>query len=200
MKFIAIEPNDTYFHEAIKLYDATFPIEIKESVQVFLDSFKTQEQDPDFFHFHVLIDNNQLVGFSSFHYLKSENIAYIVYIVINEKYKGQGLGSMFMKHIFETIENLAMKYHHNKPSFMLECEKDDAGNSPLEAFYKRFDFEKSAVCYHQPDLHHKNQHVPMNLFIKNHPSQEAISTMYTAKYNQCNRVDLNTLAQLIAQF
>lgn len=199
--FKFVDSTDDLFKEAMKLYNKSFDEEIREDIDVFERSFKLNKTDDSKYHFLVALKDGKFSGFISFHLEKEAHVGYIVYLVVDPKYRGQRISEQLMNEA-ERI----MKMHDPSLSFiMLECEKDVDGKSPLESFYRKFDFYPLDIDYLQPALHGGNP-VPMNLFLKtfNHDSREtkldAIKTMYLEKFNKTNRVREELLNEYMDNF
>lgn len=201
MKFIHLSETDHYFNQCMALYSDTFNYEVREPIEVFDASFNLKRKDEQRYHFIVALEGEDLVGFIAFHLEVTYRIGYIVYLVVNPKYRGKQVARQLMSE----AEEVMVKYcEHNGTTLehiMLECEKDENGFSPLDTFYKKFGYERSQFNYHQPGLHN-DAPVPMNLYIKSeNPSniKAAIEHIYRIKYVYCNHIDTQIVDALIEQ-
>ncbi|UTH13782.1 GNAT family N-acetyltransferase [Macrococcus equipercicus] len=185
--------EDFYFEEAMTLYGQTFPAEIRESEEVFRRSLQLLN---DRYQFIGLTIDDQLAGFITFHVEKDYHIGFIVYLVVHPAYRGQHVASRLLAYAEERMTAIDCSLE----TIMLECEKDQYGVSPLESFYKKFNYVKYPIFYMQPSLQN-NDPVPMNLFIKKIKKSRqlflAITQMYIAKYHDANGIPLTKLQDYI---
>ncbi|WP_414047384.1 GNAT family N-acetyltransferase [Macrococcus equi] len=201
MKFLHLTETDHYFHQCMDLYRTEFDYEIREPVEVFDHSFDIKKRDEERYHFMAAYLDDELCGFIAFHLEVTYRIGYIVYLVVKPQVRGKQVARQLM----DTAEDVMVKICENNGTslehIMLECEKDEDGNSPLDTFYKKFGFAKSDINYYQPGLH-DDAPVPMNLYLKTsdqQTSKEAIQHIYRVKYTQCNKIDEAIIEQLIHQ-
>ncbi|MCU7557905.1 GNAT family N-acetyltransferase [Macrococcus capreoli] len=201
MKFLHLTEADHYFHKCMDLYQSEFDYEIREPVEVFEQSFNIKRQDEERYHFIAAYEDDTLYGFIAFHLEITYRIGYIVYLVVNPEVRGKQVARKLMAEAEEVMvkhcENNGTTLEH----IMLECEKNDAGKSPLDKFYKKFDFVKTNLNYHQPGLHN-DAAVPMNLYLKtsHHPTAKAaIEHIYRVKYIQCNQIKPEIIEALISE-
>lgn len=196
MNFVSVTSQDDYFEQAMHIYHEAFDEDIREDIGVFEAGFQIKEQDARRFHFICAVNEKRVLGFINFLVDPYTKTGYIVYLVVDEKARGQQLAKQLMNVAFQTMEQSA----HSIDTIFLECEKDNNGVSPLDAFYKKFGFELSSVNYHQPGLRNDIP-VPMNLYIK-HVAQnphylDDIITLFTSKYHQYNGIELELLKPLV---
>lgn len=182
------EPNN-YFDEAMKLYQQEFDEDIREDVNVFKESFRLPNER---YYFLCYLINDHVAGFITFHYEPAYRIGYIVYLVVDPRYRGYSIAAQLM----HEAERVMDQTHY----IMLECEKDASGHSPLDAFYKKFGFKAADFNYVQPGLH-GGPPVPMNLYVKGAHDDKliaSVSHIYKVKYGQTNHIDLSLLEQYIS--
>lgn len=194
MKFIDITPH-YFFDEAMTLYGQTFPYEIRESEDVFLNSLRMGSER---YHFVGIKIDDRLAAFITFHIEKDHHVGFIVYLVVHPDFRGQKLAAKLIAY----AEARMLTVDGRLETVVLECEKDAFGSSPLESFYNKFDYHCYPIFYMQPGLH-GDAPVPMNLFIKQlHDSSTiflAITQIYIAKYNEANGISLTTLQDYISR-
>ncbi|TDM10439.1 GNAT family N-acetyltransferase [Macrococcus lamae] len=186
--------KSTFFDEAMALYGETFPINIREPEQVFLNSMSLSDER---YHFVGMVIADKLVGFITFHLEKQYHIGFIIYLVVHPDYRGRNIAAKLMNYAEERMSSIDTDLE----SIMLECEQDENRNSPLEPFYKKFDYHKYPIYYMQPGLR-DDQPVPMNLFVKTIKDSRqrflAITQIYTAKYHEANGISLTKLQDYIS--
>lgn len=201
LTFKSIDSTDDLFEEAMKLYNTSFDEEIREDVEVFERSFELNKENCSKYHFLVALKNDKFSGFVSFHLEKEAHIGYIVYLVVDPEYRGQHIAGQLM----QEAERIMKTYDPSLSFVMLECEKEASGKSPLESFYRKFDFHPLDIDYLQPALHGGDP-VPMNLFLKsfNQTSDDtqlnAIKAMYLEKFSKTNLVSTELLNEYMNNF
>lgn len=199
MKFLHLTEADHYFNKCMTLYDTEFDYDIREPIEVFHQSFNIKKQDEERYHFIAAYEDDTLCGFIAFHLEVMYRIGYIVYLVVNPEVRGQQIARQLMNEAEDVMVKLCENNGTTLEHIMLECEKDEDGNSPLDAFYKKFDYKVTDYNYYQPGLHN-DAPVPMNLYLKSsNPdnSKAAIEHIYRIKYIQCNQINPETIEALI---
>ncbi|WP_414042063.1 GNAT family N-acetyltransferase [Macrococcus animalis] len=199
MKFLHLTETDHYFQKCMTLYDTEFDYDIREPIEVFEQSFKLKQQDEERYHFIAIFEDDTLYGFIAFHLEIMYRIGYVVYLVVNPKVRGKQIARQLMNEAEDIMVKLCENNGTSLEHIMLECEKDNDGNSPLHTFYEKFGYSKLDYNYHQPGLHN-DEAVPMNLYLKTNDydsSKKAIEHIYRVKYIQCNQIKPEIIETLI---
>jgi len=202
--------NLTHFEKVLKIYDQAFPIEVRESHNIFLNSLKyARNRRPNNFRFLIGFKGDQLVSFATGHYLAEVNSGFIVYIVTNPLLRSKGLGSKTLVKIEELLNKDAiLAGNRSLKAIILETEALVHTNKEKEdcikrnRFFERNNYKQfKGIDYLQPPLHFGDSNVPLNLFIKNQQRieiteleiREAIRAIYKEKYYSVNQIDKDVL-------
>jgi hypothetical protein len=196
----------------MKLYDQSFPIEVREPHEIFHRSIKnSRERYPNNFHFLIGKEDDQLVSFATGHYLADDNVGFIVYIATNPLARNSGLGSKTLVKIEELLNKDAHSAGHSSlKAIFLETETQDLVHTEQEKadcirrnrFFDKNSYKKyDEITYLQPPLHNGMDKVPLNLFIKNlqmdelvkHEIQNAIKAIYREKYFFVNNINKDVI-------
>ena len=90
--------NRDYLEKAFQLYDRSFPLDVREPHQIFLNSLQyAEEQNADHFHFLIGLEKEELVALATAHYLAEVNAGFIVYLAVCENRRKKGLGSQTLQ-------------------------------------------------------------------------------------------------------
>jgi GNAT superfamily N-acetyltransferase len=200
--------NTAYLESALKLYDQSFPMEVREPHHVFLESLKYSGKSfPNTFKFLIGFEGEQLVSFATAHYLAEVNTGFIVYICIDPHIRSKGLGSKTLVRMEEILNEDAIQAGNDSlKTILLETEKLEAVHTAREKedcvkrnrFFERNNYVRlETIEYIQPPLHEDGEHVPLQLFSKqagkDQLSIEEIKTMvkimYKEKYFNVNKID-----------
>ncbi|ETI66258.1 GNAT family N-acetyltransferase [Neobacillus vireti] len=201
--------NLTNIEKALIIYDQAFPIEVRESHNIFFESLQYAKcRKPNSFRFLVGFEGGQLVSFATGHYLADTNLGFIVYLVTNPDVRSKGLGSKTLLKIEELLNKDAISAGNvSLRAIILETEKQELVHTEEEKvdcikrsrFFERNGYyQYKEINYIQPPLHNGECNVPLNLFInKNDISKEEIKdfirVMYQEKYCLVNGIDKKVL-------
>ncbi|UGB33225.1 GNAT family N-acetyltransferase [Metabacillus sp. B2-18] len=207
IKWVEItEENLDHYESAMKLYDQSFPIEVREPHQTFFRSLQYTKR-PSNYHFLVGLEGNQLVSFATGHYFSEINGGFIVYIVTNPAIRNKGLGSKTLLKIEELLNKDAIEAGNSTiKAIFLETETPEMVHTEEEKqdcfkryqFFSRNGYEKcDEILYLQPALHDEVGDIPLDLFIKNldinklskDEIKKAITTIYKEKYQLVNGIN-----------
>ncbi|MEW9052520.1 MAG: GNAT family N-acetyltransferase [Neobacillus sp.] len=202
------EENATELRTVMKLYDQSFPIDVREPHEIFHRSIKySRERYPNNFRFLIGKEDDQLVSFATGHYLADDNVGFIVYIATNPLARNSGLGSKTLVKLEELLnEDARSAGHSSLRAIFLETETEDLVHTEQEKadcekrnrFFDRNSYKKyEEISYLQPPLHEGMDEVPLNLFIKNvqkdelmkQEIQHAIQAIYREKYINVNNIN-----------
>ena len=204
--------NLTHFEEVMKLYDRSFPIEVREPHNIFINSLQyARNSKPNNFRFLIGLEGERLFSFATGHYLAEINSGFIVYIATNSLVGGKGIGSRTLLKIEELLEEDAISAGNTSlKTVILETETEGMVHTEEEKedcmkrnrFFERNNYKQNRrIDYIQPPLHFGESNVPLNLFIKSPQKFEiteeqihkAIRAIYKEKYYSVNEIDKNTL-------
>ncbi|KPB06698.1 hypothetical protein AAV98_00265 [Bacillus sp. CHD6a] len=208
IEWIEITKNSTkYFDEVMKLYEQSFPLEVRESQDIFHRSIRYSESSfPNTFRFLVGIEDEKVLSFATGHFLASVNAGFVVYIVTNPSIRSSGLGSKTLHKLEELLnadainagyENIDKILLETEIKEMVHTEKEKEECGKREKFFKRNGyFHLSSIDYRQPPLHKEEQSVPLKLFVKKCNAedisydrlQQAIVALYQEKYFHVNGI------------
>lgn len=203
--------NDIHLEKVFDLFDQTFPIEVRESHNIFLKSLQyARKRKPNNYRFLIGLEDDRLVSFATGHYLSDVNSGFIVYLVTNPLERSKGLGAKTLLKLEELLNKDAILAGNTSiKAIILETEKQEMVHTEGEKEYcikrhKFFDrnhyklFEK--IDYLQPPLLGESI-IPLHLFIKNvqtdeltkNEVSEVIRAIYKEKYYLVNEIDKNVL-------
>ncbi|MGD7045691.1 GNAT family N-acetyltransferase [Jeotgalibacillus proteolyticus] len=204
--------NLTHLDRVFELYDQAFPIEVRESHSIFVNSIEyARNKKPNNFRFLVGFEGEQLVSFATGHYFAEANIGFIVYIVNDPFVRGKGLGAKTLLKLEELLNKDAVLAGNKQlKAIILETETQEMVHTKEEKedcikrnrFFERNNYKQyERIDYLQPPLHLGDINVPLNLFIKNQQRIEiteaeirvAIRAIYKEKYYVVNQIDKNVL-------
>ena len=159
--------SDNYFRKAWDLYEDAFPIEERR----LLDD-QTCILQNDKYHFDVLIDENQFIGFIL--WWDFETYKYIDHFATSENHRNKGIGKLILEKFMDS----------NTKQILLEVELPTSSiNERRIRFYERVGFKLNQHYYEIPPLE-KNQ-LPLQLLLMSYPS--CISTrdveLFIKKYH-----------------
>jgi hypothetical protein len=214
-----ITPNDlTSLEKVLKLYDLSFPIEVREPHHIFIRSLEyVKTSFPNQFRLLVGFEGDGLVSFATGHYLAEVNSGFIVYIATDPLQHSKGLGSKTLLKIEELLNKDAQLAGNDLiGAFILETEKEEFAHSIVEkenCMRRSLFFQKNHYQYYeeveylQPPLHEEGESIPLNLFIKNIQSDrmkieevnEIIRSIYKEKYYNVNGIDKNILNRCLKE-
>ncbi|MDQ0174974.1 GNAT family N-acetyltransferase [Bacillus chungangensis] len=204
--------NDIHLEKVFDLFDQTFPIEVRESHNIFLKSLQyARKRKPNNYRFLIGLEDDRLVSFATGHYLSDVNSGFIVYLVTNPLERSKGLGAKTLLKLEELLNKDAILAGNTSiKAIILETEKQEMVHTEEEKEdcikrHKFFDrnhyklFEK--IDYLQPPLLSGESIIPLNLFIKNVQTDEltkeevseVIRAIYKEKYYLVNEIDKNVL-------
>jgi GNAT superfamily N-acetyltransferase len=199
-------------HKVYKIYDETFPMEVREPHQVFLESLQNATaRKPNNFRFLISKLGDEVVSFATGHYLAEVNTGFVVYIATNPKMRSRGVGNKTLFYMEELLKKDAFLTGKDSLSaIILETEKEEMAHSKLEKneciqrnrFFQRNGFKLfKELEYIQPPLHMDENDIPLHLFIKvlrdvNLNLEEVkriIQAIYREKYYLVNKIDKEVL-------
>lgn len=204
--------NDIHLEKVFDLFDQTFPIEVRESHNIFLKSLQyARKRKPNNYRFLIGLEDDRLVSFATGHYLSDVNSGFIVYLVTNPHERSKGLGAKTLLKLEELLNKDAILAGNTSiKAIILETETQEMVHTEGEKEYcikrhKFFErnhyklFEK--IDYLQPPLHNEDNFIPLNLFVKNVQTDkltkdeisEVIRVIYKEKYYLVNKIDKNVL-------
>ena len=173
---VITDREDPYLKQAFALYDAAFPVEVRENHKVLLDSLDNNGH-PDDFCFLTGLSDDKVVAFATAHYLTDINSGFIVYIVTDPGIRGKGIGKETIRKIEEILNQKAIRNGHSGLDAMLletEREEDAGSQQEREECLKRARFfhgngymKLGDRLYLQPPLHGEAKGVPLHLYVKN---------------------------------
>lgn len=208
--------NQKHLDEVLKLYDSTFPINVRESHQTFLNGLKYgSNRKPNNFRFLIGLEGEDLVSFATGHYLADVNSGFIVYIVTNPKAQSKGVGTRTLEKLEELLNQDAVSA--GNPSIntiVLETETEEMAHTDEEKencikrskFFKKNNYKRNTrISYVQPPLHSEENDVPLNLLYKRHHQNQVIEedindvikALYKEKYSLVNQIDGKILKRLL---
>lgn len=205
------EITDDYLinlENALKLYDQTFPIEVREPHEVFMQGLHYAKNSfPNNFRFLVGFEKDELVSFATAHYLAEVNSGFIVYLVTNPHVRSKGVGAKTLVKLEKLLnEDAVLAGNASLRTTILETETEEMAHSEAEKadcikrkrFYERNGYKQyGEIAYVQPPLHDVGGSVPLNLFLKDFQKGEQtqeeikgiIRAMYQEKYYEVNRIE-----------
>ncbi len=144
--------TDNFFQEAWQLYEEAFPIEERKLLDEQSNILKN-----DNYHYDVLIDQNQFIGFIL--WWDFESYKFIDHFATSKHHRNKGIGSL----ILEKIITL------NTKPILLEVELPTSNlNKRRIEFYTRHGFKLNQHYYEIPSV--KNGQSPLQLLLMSHPN------------------------------
>ncbi|MBO0991875.1 GNAT family N-acetyltransferase [Bacillus sp. SD088] len=96
--------NISNLENTLKIFDRAFPVEVRESHDVFLRSLQyAKKSKPNNFRFLIGFEGEKIVCFATGHYLADVNIGFIVYIVTDPLVRSKGLGTKTLLKLEELL-------------------------------------------------------------------------------------------------
>lgn len=137
MDYIRIENNlDKYFTEAWDLYETSFPLEERRSLDSQVNVFKNLN-----YYFDVIIEDGKFIGFLL--WWDFDNLRFIEYFATVESIRNKGFGKL----IIETFLKRSQK------PIILEVELPDSNIRERRIeFYKRLGFHLNPHFYEVPPI------------------------------------------------
>lgn len=143
--------TDKHFTTAWKLYEDAFPIEERRLLNA-----QTLVMKKSNYHFDVLIDKNQFIGFLL--WWDFETLKYVDHFATSIEKRNQGLGKEILENFMDNSE---------KP-ILLEVELPDSSiNERRIKFYERIGFELNQHYYEVPALIDGQK--PLQLLLMSYP-------------------------------
>lgn len=206
------------FEKVMKLYDESFPIEVREPHDVFIKSLQYGTRCfPNHYRFLVGYEGDELVSFATAHYLAEVNIGFIVYIATKPKLRSKGLGSLTLMRM-EKILNIDAKNagYDSLKSLVLETEIEELAKSNMEKeecvrrslFFQSNGYKPyKEINYFQPPLHEVGGKVSLELFIKEFSKddiklanmKQIIQSIYKEKYYTVNGLNEKNLHRFLSE-
>ena len=202
---VITDGEDPYLKQAFALYDAAFPVEVREDHRVLLDSLDNNGH-PDDFCFLTGLSDDKVVAFATAHYLADINSGFIVYIVTDPGIRGKGIGKETIRKIEEILNHKAIRNGHSGlDAMLLETEREEDAVSQFEReeclkrarfFHGKGYLKQGDRLYLQPPLHGEDKGVPLHLYVKylsmrglgGDKIEHAIFAIYKEKYLAVNRI------------
>jgi GNAT superfamily N-acetyltransferase len=195
---------------ALKLYNQTFPIEVREPHEVFMQGLHYAKNSyPNNFRFLVGFEKDELVSFATGHYLAEVNSGFIVYLVTSPSMRKMGVGARTLAKLESLLtEDAILAGNDSLGTIILETEEmvhtegEKADCIKRKRFYERNGYKQYVeIAYIQPPLHDVGSSVPLNLYLKDFQKgkrmqdeiKEIIRTMYYEKYYKVNRIEKKVL-------
>ncbi|MFE7065171.1 GNAT family N-acetyltransferase [Sutcliffiella sp. NPDC057660] len=219
LEWIEITNSGTkYLEEVMELYEQSFPIEVRESQDIFHRSIRYSESSfPNNFRFLVGVEDGKVLSFATSHFLASVNAGFVVYIVTNPSIRSIGLGSKTLTKLEELLNADAIKAgYENIDKILLETEtkemvhteEERAECSKRDKFFEKNGYiHLNSIDYRQPHLHKGESSIPLKLFVKKYNGieiskdmfQQAIVALYQEKYFKVNEIERNVLHKCLAE-
>lgn len=205
--------NLLHLDKVLQLYNESFPFEVREPHDTFIHSLQyATDCFPNSFRLIIGFQDEELVAFSTGHYLAAVNTGFIVYIAINPLMRGKGIGSqtlLKMEGILNEDAKLAGMPALN--ALVLEAEAPENTHTMMEKeeclsrnqFFHKNGFKQNLdLEYVQPPLHNDDKSIPLNLFIKVSKKSQLdkeyikriIQAIYHEKYFKVNQIDKEVLS------
>lgn len=168
MKLIRLKHiSDKYFQEAWKLYEDAFPFEERRRLDE--QSYILQN---DSYHFDVLIDKDQFIGFIL--WWNFETLNYIDHFATAVEQRGKGIGKLILNKFMGS----------NDKSIILEVELPNSNiNERRIKFYERVGFKLNQHHYEIPPI--KVGQPPLQLLLMSYPNiiSEKEVDLFIEKYH-----------------
>lgn len=208
------EQQEEALHQALALYERSFPDEVREPDEVLLRGLTRRESlAPGAFHLLLALDEeNQVVALSTAHFLAEFRFGFVVYLVVDAQIQGQGLGGQVLAKMESLLQQDAEERGVSLRGMILETEREVDATTAQEQkesrrrsrFFQRQGYGRvQDVYYLQPPLRETTSAVPLHLFVKllenGAPALRGgellyvVLAMYREKYGKINRVPLVTL-------
>jgi hypothetical protein len=210
--------NDNLFYldQVFELYDQSFPLEVREPHNIFLQSLKyATKAYPNNFRLLVGLSGKALVSFATGHYLADVNTGFVVYIATNPLFRTNGIGTKTLLKIEEILnKDAVLAGNSSLRAMILETESPNWAETVIdreECLKRNGFFQKNGykqyleMEYVQPPLHNDDKSIPLNLFMKvkekdylnNEEVRNIIHTIYQEKYYIVNNIDNEILIRCL---
>ena len=208
--------NVSNLENTLKIFDRAFPVEVRESHDIFLKSLKyAKRSKPNNFRFLIGFEGERIVSFATGHYLADVNVGFIVYIVTDPLVRSKGLGTKTLLKLEELLnEDACLAGKTSLKAVILETETQEMAHTEEEKqdcfrrnkFFERNNFKQyKNIDYFQPPLHFGESNLPLNLFIKNVQTNrisdkeinDFIGAIFREKYYIVNEIDKNVLKRCL---
>ncbi|RAP26695.1 hypothetical protein C2W64_01411 [Brevibacillus laterosporus] len=204
---------------ALELYEQTFTEDLREPNSILLKGLTNEGPiAPDTFHLLVGTDENQqVVAVSTFHYLATWNLGFIVYMMVNPAIQSGGIGSKMMMQIEKILKEDAQNHGTELVGLVLETEREEDAHDEEEQvltqrrlrFFNRNGLVPvKGVPYKQPPLWENTKEVPLHLLVKWTKDTDGflqeewyrfVQAVYKEKYGKINNVKAEILHQMEAE-
>ncbi|WP_260288741.1 GNAT family N-acetyltransferase [Peribacillus aracenensis] len=200
--------NLSNLEKALKIFDRVFPVEVRESHDIFLKSLQYAKRNkPNNFRFLVGFEGEKMVSFATGHYLADVNVGFIVYIFTDPVVRSKGLGTKTLLELEKLLNKDAFLAGYTLlKAVILETETEEMVHTEIEKqdcikrnkFFERNNYKQyKNIDYLQPPLHFGASNIPLNLFIKRVQLNEindeevsnAIRSIFREKYYIVNEID-----------
>jgi hypothetical protein len=210
--------NDNLFYldQVFELYDQSFPLEVREPHNIFLQSLKyATKAYPNNFRLLVGLSGKALVSFATGHYLADVNTGFVVYIATNPLFRTNGIGTKTLLKIEEILnKDAVLAGNSSLRAMILETESPNWAETVIdreECLKRNGFFQKNGykqyleMEYVQPPLHNDDKSIPLNLFMKvkekdylnKEEVRNIIHTIYQEKYYIVNNIDNEILIRCL---
>jgi hypothetical protein len=207
-----------HIEEVFKLYNQTFPFEVREPNSILLKSLAYAENEKlNTFRFLAGFEGEELISFATGHYLADVNSGFIVYIVTNPVARSKGSGGKTLVKMEQLLKKDAIRAGNSSlESYILETETEEMARTSEEkedclkrkTFFERNEYKRfEGIHYLQPSLHSGDNSIQLNLYLKTlnesvitaKEVKEVIRAMYKEKYEKINEIDKNVLNGCLEQ-
>ncbi|MFK9090953.1 GNAT family N-acetyltransferase [Bacillus salipaludis] len=196
--------NVSNLEKALKIFDQVFPVEVRESHDIFLKSIQYAKRNkPNNFRFLIGFEGEKMVSFATGHYLADVNVGFIVYIFTDPVVRSKGLGTKTLLKLEELLNKDAfLAGYTSLKAVILETETEKQDCIKRNKFFERNNYKQyKNIDYLQPPLHFGASNIPLNIFIKNMQPNEindeeisnAIRSIFREKYYIVNEIDKDIL-------
>jgi GNAT superfamily N-acetyltransferase len=207
------DTRSRWVDQCLALYEQTFPDEVREPDEVLLRGVSVNtELSPNAFHFLIALNEQQeVVGFSTAHYLADVQFGFVVYLLVNPAIRSRGLGGHLLAHMQNLLKGDAARFGTSLRGVILETEKEADAHTEVERaecrrrnrFFNRQGYGRvESVFYVQPPLRETTSEVSLHLYVHLQADQRPLTgeelrrvvhAMYEQKYSKINHVDSRTL-------
>ncbi|CAG9608720.1 hypothetical protein NEOCIP111885_02437 [Pseudoneobacillus rhizosphaerae] len=210
--------NDNLFYldQVFELYDQSFPLEVREPHDIFLQSLKyATKAYPNNFRLLVGLSGKALVSFATGHYLADVNTGFVVYIATNPLFRTNGIGTKTLLKIEEILnKDAVLAGNSSLRAMILETESPNWAETVIDreeclkrnGFFRKNGYKQYLEMeYVQPPLHNDDKSIPLNLFMKvkekdylnKEEVRNIIHTIYYEKYYIVNNIDKELLIRCL---
>lgn len=212
--------NDNLFYldQVFELYDKSFPLEVREPHDIFLQSLQyATTAYPNNFRLIVGLESEVLVSFATGHYLADVNTGFVVYIVTNPQFRSKGTGTQALLKMEELLnKDATLVGNSTLRAMILETESPEWAVNEIEreeclkrnGFFQKNGYKHYIEMeYVQPPLHNDDKSIPLNLFMKvqqnDHLIKEEVRSIihaiYHEKYYIVNKIDQEILNRCLKE-